>query len=463
MVINFSKISKFLLYLVPFAAVIVYAGSLFPFIVGKYVFFRTVIDLALIFFVFGWAAGEVKIPSFKKWFSNPLALFIFLFTLIYVVAGLSGYDPGSSFWSNFERGEGGLQMLHLFIYFALLGFLFTDDKSWLRIFIISIWSAVLVALYGIAAAMGIGDFIGASLCERFAGSLGNSAYTGTFMFFAAFYAFYMANEKKWKGTALWLWAPLAVVFSGFLFLSQTRGALLGFGTAIILGLVYFFFSLPKSKVKNIILITIVVLVAGGLLAIRYRKSIDLMPFCGGGNRIIDISFSTQNYQTRLLLWKEAITAWKERPILGWGAENFTPAFEKYYNTKHFDPAQRQNPETRYSQVWFDRAHSIYFDYLVFGGALGLLSFLGIFAAYFWKFFKFNKENPVENHKTGKVNYQALIRKTLIFAIPVAYMVQGMVLFDVLPIYLNIFLVLAFANWKLGQQPTANSQQPTSRR
>ena len=51
----FLKITKFFLYAAPFSAVIVSRGTLFPFIVGKYVFFRTTVALALIFFLWSWA------------------------------------------------------------------------------------------------------------------------------------------------------------------------------------------------------------------------------------------------------------------------------------------------------------------------------------------------------------------------------------------------------------------------
>jgi hypothetical protein len=44
---------------------------------------------------------------------------------------------------------------------------------------------------------------------------------------------------------------------------------------------------------------------------------------------------------------------------------------------------------------------------------------------------------------------------LLIAVPVAYLVQGIVLFDVLVIYLNVFLFLAFATYKLHKQIPRN--------
>ena len=40
-----------------------------------------------------------------------------------------------------------------------------------------------------------------------------------------------------------------------------------------------------------------------------------------------------------------------------------------------------------NETWFDRAHSVYFDYLSETGILGFLSYLGMFFMFYWEFFK----------------------------------------------------------------------------
>ncbi|MBI5079269.1 O-antigen ligase family protein [Candidatus Wolfebacteria bacterium] len=453
---NLLKISKFFLYLAPFSVAIVSQSTLFPFIVGKYVFFRTVIDLALVFFVWAWATG--KITNYKLQITNlwrqPLAIAVSIFIFIFILAGFFGVNPSASFWSNFERGEGVFQLIHLFIFFILLALLFTDKKSWRRMFVVMILAAVLVIAYGLAGALHIGNFVGSNLCARFAGSLGNPAYTGTFLIFAIFYAAYLAVED-WKIAKKWFWPGSAVLFFIFLFLSQTRGAVLGLGIGILAFLTYLFFTLSNKKHRWLVFAIAIFLIILGIFGIKYRQSIDLMPFCraqGGGNRILDVNFGTETFQTRLLLWQESFKAFQERPILGWGPENFTVAFEKYYKPQF--------------TTWYDRAHNIFFDYLVMTGILGLLSFIGIFIAYYWQLFKtVNSKRqlatgnqkltsiPITNYPVAKQlpKGSLLITKALMFALPISYLIQGLVLFDVLPIYINLFLFLAFANWKLNNE------------
>jgi tetratricopeptide (TPR) repeat protein len=64
----------------------------------------------------------------------------------------------------------------------------------------------------------------------------------------------------------------------------------------------------------------------------------------------------------------AIEGFKERPILGWGQENYAAVFDKYYDPRMY--AQEQ---------WFDRTHNIIFDWLIAGGLFGLLAYLGLYA------------------------------------------------------------------------------------
>ncbi len=427
---TFLKISKFFLYLAPLAVIIITPSTLFPFIVGKYTFFKIAVELALLFFVWGWATSKFSIKQ-------PLVIAVSVFVFIFVLAGFAGINPGASFWSNFERGEGSFLLLHFYVYFFLLLGLMKNENDWRRFFAVVMASGSLVALYGVAAGLGISGFVGASgFCERFAGSLGNPAYLGTFLIFMIFYAAYLLVSGDWRKKNWRVWkAPalifLIIYFFVFLLFSQTRGALLGLGTGIIAALFYLVAVLPSRKWRWILFGAAAALLVTGAVGVYYRQYIDLAPWCagGGGNRILDVSFEGETINTRFALWRQSIEAWKERPILGWGPENFAAAFEKYYNPVH--------------TVWFDRAHNIFFDYLVMTGGLGLLSFIGIFVVYYWQFLKSQKE------KLPITDYQLLITNALLFSLPIAYLVQGLVLFDVLPIYINLFLFLAFANYKFS--------------
>ena len=153
----FFTISKILLYVAPLCLVIVSSSTLFPFIVGKYVFFRITIGLSLVFFVLGLGFGSYSgYSGGKKLLEKlklPLVIAVSVFVFIFLLAGFLGINSSFSFWSNFERGEGGVQLLFFYLFFLLLTFLFTNEKDWRLLLKIFLVVAVLVILYGVAAGL----------------------------------------------------------------------------------------------------------------------------------------------------------------------------------------------------------------------------------------------------------------------------------------------------------------------
>ncbi len=444
----FFTISKALLYAAPFCLVIVSSSTLFPFIVGKYTFFRTAVGLSLIFLLLGlgfgsyagYAGNGVKIKDKLK---PPLVIAMFLFVFIFVLASFFGADPSFSFWSNFERGEGGFQLLTLFSFFVLTTLLFSSEKDWQNFFIFWLIAAVFVIGYGIFAHLGqsgykaFAEFMGPKISaqSRFQGSLGNPAYTAPYLLLSVIFAFYLfinSASKIKKGVLLVLMA----IFLVFFWLAQTRGTFLGLVAGGFMFFAYLIFNAKKGRWKFWLIGILAVLLAigGTLYYFRNTKFVEQMP----GGRLFQISLSDETAQTRLWTWGSAIKGFNERPILGWGPENFSIVFDKYFDIRHFVP-------NRASETWFDRAHSVYFDYLTETGILGLLSYLAVFVIFYVQFFKWWLRNK------GKTDYKNLSVQGLIFAVPIAYLIQGIALFDILPIYLTIFAFLAFSNFIFNEK------------
>ena len=435
--VSYFKASKLFLYAAIFCVIFVTSSTLFPFIVGKYVVFRTAVDLALITFLLGVIFRKHEWESLasraRRVFRHPLFIAVSVFVFFFLLASFFAYDPHAAFWSNFERGEGGLQMLHLYVFFLLLLLLFRTDEEWRKIFIASLFAAGGVILYGVALLLHIKGFIGPSdICARFQGSLGNPAYFAAYSMFLLFFSLWLWFSKK-DGTKQRNGAYLFLVLViGFLFfLSQTRGAFLGLGLAVIAALVYLAFSFPSGKQKRLFSILAIISIVLAIAAFMFRhENIPLVPFCNSSSRLLDFSVTEQSAQTRLWTWGSAIKGWKERPLLGWGPENFGVVFDKYFDTRHFIPNQN-------SETWFDRAHSVFFDYLVETGVLGFLSFLAIYVVFFVELFR-NRREFITRSPRG------ILLSALLFAMPIAYLGQGVAMFDVLPIYLNVFLFLSFA-------------------
>lgn len=436
---NFQKLiyglGALALFLSVFSILIVSKSTLFPFIVGKYVFFRSMTTLSAVFFLILVLSGWRLKPERFYFIKNPLFIAVSVFILIFFLAGVFGVDFQNSFWSNFERGEGIFAMFHYFL-FMITGLLFFyRDKDWENIFNASIIAGILMSFYGFiqkltpvgSSVLGVVN-MGVGPYGRMQASLGNPAYVSAVALFFSFYAFYLLSQEKnfWKRV---FYDIALIVFAAAFILAETKGAFIGLGLAFFAGAGYLIFKLPKGKLKkySIAAAAFIILAAGFLFVFRDSEFVKKLP----ASRVLYISFTERSAQTRLWTWGSAWRGFLERPLFGWGPENFALAFDKHFDVRHFEGINIPG------ETWFDRAHSVFFDYLTETGVFGIVSFLIIFVLTFWTVFK--------------IKFNNIFQKTFALALPIAYLGQGLILFDVLPIYINLFLFWGFLIYKSSYQ------------
>jgi O-antigen ligase len=447
--VSFHRLAKWYCYAAVFAILVVINSIFFPFIGGKDYFFRYAVELGLISWLLWWGfeakAGDAK-SAIKSTFKRPLVIAVTVFVAAVMLACIFALDAHAAFWSNYERGEGGFQMLHYYVFFLLLTMLFQHEEDWKNIFKFSLVAAGGMIGYGVMANLGYANFISqysggtppsgwwnALVSARFEGTLGNPAYVAPYLMFSMFFAAYLWCASRISGALTtiksWGYGILIALFFFFFYLSQTRGAFLGLAAGIFVGVLYLAFA-GSRKMRKWSLVTLGVLIVLGLgiFAIRNEPFLNNIP----GGRLAQISLSDSSAQTRFWVWGEAWKGFLERPVFGWGPENFTAVFDKFFNPNFF--VTGQNTET-----WFDRAHSVFFDYLSETGIVGLLSYLGIFVIFAREFFR-RKKASGEHHAAHA------LQNAFLLAMPIAYLVQGVAIFDVLPMYIPLFLFLAFASY-----------------
>lgn len=440
--LDYFKISKFFLFISVLGVGLVTTSTLFPFIVGKYAWFRGTIGLAALAFALGLFLrhdGEAIWQRLKEIFRRPLVIAVSVFVAAFLLACVFGVDPAFSFWSNFERGEGGFQILTLYAFFLMAVVLLREEKDWRRFMSFALAGAVLAILYGIGAGWHLGRFIGPGFSDpglRFYGSIGNPAYLATYLIFVIGYCLYLifSGRKNRKPGQLVLssreigLSALAIFFFVFFLLANTRGGFIGLFASLFGVLVFIGLARKNWRKKLLIAAVILILVLVGLIFFRDSPFVQELPFA----RLFDLSVFTETFQHRVIMWKIAVQGWLERPLFGWGPENYLNIFDRHFDPDYFTPGEQIG-------AWFDRAHSVYFDYLAETGAVGLLSYLGIFAVYYWLLF----------WRFPAADKESIFVKAWLFALPIAYLVQGLVLFEVLVIYQQLFLLLAFAVYKFG--------------
>ncbi|MFH1583381.1 MAG: O-antigen ligase family protein, partial [Candidatus Falkowbacteria bacterium] len=145
------------------------------------------------------------------------------------------------------------------------------------------------------------------------------------------------------------------------------------------------------------------------------------------NTIAQISSKQVTFQTRLISWKAALKDFPSHVLLGTGYGNFAISFDKY-----FDPSFYTYTPT---ETYFDRAHNNLVDIASTAGLISLLTYFSIFAAVGYYLFK--------GKRSGKISTNEFILLACLF---IAYFIQNLAVFDSLPTYICLMLVLGYVYW-----------------
>lgn len=405
-----EKITKFLLFSVLAVTPFLKISSLyFPFISGKVYFFRLLVMLAF----FSWLYLLLKEKKYRPDFKNILIIAFVLFFLAQVLASFFGVDSLFSFFSSIERGDGVIQFGFWVLYFLILISLLKKENDWKLLMSLFVVVAILVSLYA---------WVNFKSQSRLEGIFGNPSYLAAFLLFAIGFSAVMIEQKFFKDRRFdYLLLAIIGFFIATLIFTQTRGAYAGLAAGIVLFCLLSVLFLRKQNKKLAISCGIFLLVAfvslTALFLARETEFVKSKPLL---TRVTEITriWEVGAVRERILTWQIALKAFKEKPIFGWGPENFGSAFNKYYDYR-----------IGLTEPWFDRTHSQPLEILAVGGII-------VFSFYlFWLFSAL--------YLIFKIYKARKVLSFILFSIFAAYFIQGLFLFDTLPIYLGLFPFLGF--------------------
>lgn len=413
------------LFAVPFVVLVVAEQLFFPYITGKAFVFRLLVEAAFGGWLLLLLLGKVPRPR-----ASLIQLTIGIFIAVVAIADFTGVAPFKSFWSNFERMEGLVTLLHAFAYFMVAGSMFTE-RLWERFWQVSL---------GVSAWVGLGAL--GELAEgatRIAGTTGNPIYLAVYTLFHIFIALFLAYRSK-SILTYWLYGATVVLNLAVLWFTGTRGTILGLAAgALVVALGVLIFgrtSVNKWLYRGAVaLITVVVLAAATFIAFRTSDTVQNHPTLARFANI-SMAFDEKARDTsalRIMVWGSAWEGFKERPLLGWGQENFNYVFNKYYN-----------PNMYWAEPWYDRTHNIMLDWLIAAGVLGLLAYLGMYLALF-----------IEIIRTRTFD---LFETSLLSGLLVGYGVHNLFVFDNLLSYILFFSLAAWIYSSTQDKESGNSIQ-----
>lgn len=357
----------------PFIGLIVAQSLFFPFITGKNFAFRIIVEII----TGAWLALALVSPQYRpnrSWLLGAFAFFVFVIAL----ADIFGANAFKSIWSNFERMEGWVTLAHLFAYFTVVFSILKTEQLWKRLWQTSVGVSALIGIYGIL------QLIGSITINQGGGRLdatfGNATYLAIYMLFHIFLTALLWSqswsESRNKMLLSISYGVIIALQTFILFFTATRGAMLGLVGGALLSALILIVLANKSKVAwraSVSIIVAVLILVGGFFALKDTSVVrGIDPLA----RIADISFSETTVKARFMNWGMALEGVKERPILGWGQENYNIVFNKYYN-----------PGMYAQEPWFDRVHNVVFDWLIAGGIIGFLAYMSLFffaLLYLWR-------------------------------------------------------------------------------
>ncbi len=429
------------IFLLPFIVFLVVESLFFPFITGKNFAFRIIVEVI----TGAWLALALVNPIYRprrSWLLGAFALFV----IIIAAADAFGVNPFKSFWSNFERMDGWITLAHLFLYFVVTSAMLGTERLWRTFWQVSLGVSAVVGLHAILQFFGVVSLnAGFSSATRLDATFGNPIYLASYMLFNVFMgALLFAQAFKENANRVRPYMLLygaAIVFDSLiLFMTGTRGTMLGLiGGTILAALLLILFGRNAGKMRKIAagVIVIIMVLASAVFLVRDQAWVDKTPILG---RLASISLSAGTVQARFMNWGMAWEGFKERPILGWGQENYAIVFSKYYNPQMY--AQEQ---------WFDRVHNVIFDWLIAGGILGLLGYLSILVftlLMIWKRKAVQAVNALQGQE-GISGSFTVAEKSILTGLLAAYFFHNLFVFDNIMSYMLFATVLAYIAFRDG--------------
>lgn len=409
------------LFIIPFIPLYVAGDSFFPFITGKAFVFRILIEIA----TGAWLLLALSDKQYRPRFSWTFALYL-AFTVWMFVADFFAANPHKAFWSNYERMDGWVTMIHAFLFFVVAGSVLTADKLWKRWWQVVLGASVLVSVYGLWQVFGLAQIHQGGV--RADASFGNAIYLAVYLMFTIGIAVWQAIESRgWLRYGL---LALAVVQFAVVFATATRGVILGiFGAAGFVALLYAIRSGGKARTAGITVLVALLVLAGALFLARDTSLVRSEPTL---TRIATI-FDSNELAVRSTLWGMAWQGFMARPVTGWGQEGYNYVFNTYYH-----------PSLYAQEPWFDRAHNTYLDWLVAGGFPALLLFLALLVTAGLALFR---------------SQASRAERLILIGILAGYIIQAVSAFDNLFSYILLAAVLAMAHERSMRPIASLEKQP----
>ena len=333
-----------LLLLTPF---VVSTGTAYPFVVGKALWSRALIEIAFAL----WAVLALTRPGYgppRSW----LLVLLGAGLGVSLLSAWSGVSVERSLWSDLERMQGVVDRAHWCVLAVVLAAVLCTPREWRALLAASTVTGAAMACLVFARAAGapIHEWVPEPHWPRAGGTFANPTYLGAYLLVNAVLAAGFA-VRGWMrvaapgasparpGAALG-WSVAAALGAAGLVLAGSVGAFAGAAAAagvVGLGLAW----LAGGRRRVVAIAAVAVLAVGVAIAgVRFvdperSATVELarsMPKWAGRGAVAylgSVHLDKPSVQSRLAAWEAGLEGFAERPLLGWGPGNFTAVFGRF--------------------------------------------------------------------------------------------------------------------------------------
>ncbi len=371
---------------------------IFPFVFSKLIALQILIGLTFPAYV-GLAILE---PSYRPRL-KPVYFALLAFLTAIGISVIFAADPSRAWWGNQERMNGLFTVLHFFAWLVMATAVLKTWDQWKKLLGFQIVVSVLMAIVALLQ-LPFPKLLLFPAGPRVGGLLDNPIYMAGYQIFSFFFIALLWLKTKSNQVRASLAAALLIDFGAFL-AAQSRGALLGLAVGVfVFGFMWVVLGKSKkAKYSAVAAMLVFFLSYGAIYAARDTQVIRNSPLA----RLTNL---TQTTATRFIAWDIAWQGFIERPLTGWGFDNFHILFNLKYN-----PASL---EYGYYETWFDRAHNTLMDTLSMTGLFGMLTYLGLWITLIYSVVTAYRKK-----------YLDASFASVLIALPVAYFVQNLFVFD----------------------------------
>ncbi len=456
--------------------------TVFPFVVGKALWTRSLIEIALGL----WIILLIRNPAYRPpryWLLGLFALYLFLALL----TGVLGISPTRSLWSTYERMGGWFALAHWFVFLLILVSVLRTWEHWRALLNFNTGVGILVGLLAISEYFDWGWFRYLSLEKgRASSTMGNATFLGGYAAVNMFIAgallvgsfvrrpsppdeapptelreLQRAERRRrrdresgaflirYAPVLLWrlFWLAAIALSLTALWMSDTRGAMIGLAAGLIaLGVAGFWWT--SSRRWRIAAGTVVLAVI--LLVAMVATAVVLFQAAGPDARSeeetepdlwqrLSFGLGQRSFQSRINAYLVGINGFLDRPVLGWGQENFTAVYDRHVSAEL---------DVRSYRI-FDRAHNKVVEELVGKGVLGALAYLAMWFYLLSVFIRKGRFLAPEQRRFAGLMGGGLV----------CYFTQNMFLFDTPGTMPQLLTLMAFAVFVDSLPLRANQDAP----